>query len=344
MKRLFNFFSLCSLVCLVPIVAGAESAGDPAGIAIHNRIIFKIDDEHVVTTLDVIHKLNVLFHTTYPQLADSLSARSQYYTAMWPMVLESVIDECLMEADARAKKIEVDPTIVNQEIEEMFAGDPSPFLHLFDMSLEDLFRVVHRLLLSQRIMGMMVRSKALMRVTPGKIREYYQELTAAALRTKIWKYRVLTIKSSTDALAYQIASKLCIRLNETKSWDRDRLHALVLSQGGQLICSDEFTRDDNELSDSHRIELEEVGYPQIICGEPKVRAAGVKVFVVLGQETQSIEPLDQVETQLKQSLFLKYGEELAVQYRDKLRARYGYEPALITALLSEGAPPLFSLL
>ena len=33
---------------------------DPTGLAIHDRVLFKIDEENVVTTLDVIQKLNIL--------------------------------------------------------------------------------------------------------------------------------------------------------------------------------------------------------------------------------------------------------------------------------------------
>ncbi|SPN74161.1 hypothetical protein C10C_1030 [Chlamydia serpentis] len=317
---------------------------NPAGLAIHDRILFKVDEENVVTTLDVIHKLNLLFYNSYPHLIDSFSARSQYYTAMWPVVLESVIDEFLMVADAKEKKISTDPTSVNQEIEEMFGRDLSPLYAHFEMTANDIFNVIDRTLTAQRVMGMMVRSKVMLKVTPGKIREYYKQLEEEASKKIIWKYRVLTVKANTESLASQIADKVRARLNEGKNWDKDRLSALVVSQGGQLVCSDEFSRENSELSESHKQELDAIGYPEEFCGLPKAHKSGYKLYMLLDKATGSVESLDLMEPKIKQHLFALEAESVEKQYKDKLRKRYGYDASMITKLLSEEAPPLFSLL
>ncbi|WP_100934092.1 hypothetical protein [Candidatus Chlamydia corallus] len=317
---------------------------DPSGLAIHDRVLFKVNEESVVTTLDVIHKLNLLFYNSYPHLIDSFPARSQYYTAMWPVVLESVIDEFLMVADAKEKRIATDPTSVNQEIEEMFGRDLSPLYAYFEMTANDIFNVIDRTLTAQRVMGMMVRSKVMLKVTPGKIREYYQQLEEEASRKVIWKYRVLTIKANTESLASQIADKVRARLNEAKSWDKDRLTALVISRGGQLIASEEFSRENSELSESHKQELGMIGYPKELCGFPKAHKSGYKLYMLLDKTSGSIEPLDVMEPKIKQHLFALEAESVEKQYKDKLRKRYGYDASMIAKLLSKEAPPLFSLL
>ncbi|AFS20426.1 hypothetical protein B598_0337 [Chlamydia psittaci GR9] len=359
-NKTFSVFSLVGLVCLPGCLLGYEGSlptnqreypyhnekilEEPAGIAIHDRVLFKIDDDTVVTTLDVIQKLNLLFASSYPQLLESYPARSQYYTAMWPVVLESVIDEFLMVADAKAKKIQVDPTTVNQEIEAMFGRDLSFFYVHFDMTPEDIFKVVHRTLIAQRVMGMMVRSKVMLKVTPGKIREHYNQLAEEAAKTKLWKYRVVTIKAATESLSSQIADKICARLNETQSWNKERLSALALSQGGQFVCSEEFIRNDKELSDAHKMELSSVNYPLAICSQPKAHKSGHKLYVLLEKSTLPMQPLEEIETQIKQTLFMHYAETIESQYKRKLRARYGFDSSMIAKLLSEEAPPLFSLL
>ncbi|EPP35937.1 hypothetical protein [Chlamydia avium] len=320
------------------------SPEDPSGIAIHDRVLFKIDENTVVTTLDVIRKLNLLFASSYPHLLDSFSARSQYYTSMWPIVLESVIDEFLMVADAKSKKIFIDPTTVNQEIEAMFGRDLSSFYLYFDMTPEDIFNVVHRTLVSQRVLGMMVRSKVMLKVTPGKIREHYNALAEEASKTSVWKYRVITVKASTESLASQIADKVCSQLNETRTWNKERLYSLVLSQGGQLMYSEEFVRNDKELSDSHKNELLSVDYPQCICGQPKLYKSGYKIHVLLDKSPMVMQPLEELETQIKQTLFMNYAVEIEAQYKEKLRSRYGFDSSIIATLLSQEAPPLFSLL
>lgn len=317
---------------------------DPTGLAIHDRVLFKVDEENVVTTLDVIQKLNILFYTSYPHLIDSYPARSQYYSAMWPVVLESILDEFLMYADAKEKKLDVDPTTVNQEIEEILGRDLTPFYSHFDMTPEDIVKVIERTLTAQRVMGMMVRSKAMLKVTPGKIKEAYDKLAREAEKRFVWKYRVLTIKAATESLASSIAEKVSTRLNETKCWDKERLLSLVLSQGGQFTCSDEFCRNDDELSESHKQELLEVAYPEKWCGLPKASKSGYKLFVLVDKSVGSVAPLEELEAQIKQRLFASAAVELEKQYKEKLRARYGFDASIIAKLLSEEAPPLFSLL
>ncbi|ANH78221.1 hypothetical protein [Candidatus Chlamydia sanziniae] len=325
-------------------VFDSKKEADPSGLVIHNRVLFKVNEDLVVTTLDVIQKLNLLFYTSYPHLIDSFPARSQYYTTMWPVVVESVIDEFLMVADAKVKKIGIDPTIVNQEIEEIFGRDLSSFYVHFDMTPEDIFKVMERTLTAQRVVGMMVRSKAMLKITPGKIREHYNQLSEEAAQTPVWKYRVVTLKANTESLASQIADKVFTRLNETKTWDKERLSALVLSQGGQMVCSEEFCRKEQELSKSHRIALEEISYPDKLCSLPRAHKSGFKIYVLLDKSIASIESLDVMEPRIKQHLFVMEAEGLEKRYKEKLRNRYGYDASMIAKLLSEEAPPLLSLL
>ncbi|MBQ8498241.1 hypothetical protein [Chlamydia sp.] len=339
-------------VILSGIASGYEGASFSSGsveqslseVAIHNRVLFKVDEDTVVTTLDVIHKLNILFYSTCPQLIDSVSARSQYYAAMWPVVLEAVINEFLMAADAKAKKIFIDPTSVNQEIESMFGRDLSPFFKIFDMTPEDVFNVVHRIMVAQRIEGMMVRSRVMLKVTPGMVRTYYQKLAEEAAQITQWTYRVLTIKAGSEFLANKIAGKVQERLNEGAAWDKERLTAMVLSQGGQLICSEEFFREDAQLSVAHKQALEEIPFPEERCGKAIEHASGLKLFVLFNRSTKTLEPLEKIEPQLKQQLMMALAEEEEANYKGKLHARYGFDPSVITKLLAADAPQLFSLL
>lgn len=315
-----------------------------SGIAIHDRILFKINEEQVITTLDVIRKLNLLFYSSYPHLVHSFAARSQYYATMWPVVLESVIDEFLMAADAAEKKITVDPTVINQEIEEMFGNDLSALCAHFDMTPQDVFDVMSRTLVAQKAMSMMVRSKVMLKVTPVRIREHYQKLVEEAAKTHVWKYRVLKVSCASESLALQIANKVQTRLNQTRSWDKERLTAYVLSLGGSLHCSDEMVRNDHEISDAHRAALENVSYPAFMCGQPQEHKSDYRLFVILDRSTKTVKPLDEMETQIKHQLFALDAQQVETQYREKLRSRYGYNSSMIAQLLSEEAPPLFSLL
>ncbi len=322
----------------------SASSWNPTDLIVHDRVIMKVNEENVLTALDVIHKLNVIFYSTYPHLADSLPARSQFYEKMWPSILELSIDEFLMCEDARSKKITVDRTMVKEEIEEMFGGDLTPFAIHFDMTPEHIFSVVHRSLVSQRMVSMMVRSKALLQVTPSMVRDYYTKLAAEAANTLIWKYQVLTVKATNESQAEKIAQKVMDRINETRFLDKDRLSALVLSQGGRLTVSEEFSRSSKELSTAHEKVLSAI--PQgAICGAPVPHRDGAcKVFARWDVSTAQIAPISELENGIKSTLVREKYLTIEKAYKDKLRNRYGYDPKEIAKLFNAEASTLFSLL
>ncbi len=357
MRRSLVCIPFLAFACFSSVVMGVDTLSfmdaegnvskehkEPAGFAVHNRVLFKVDEETVVTTLDVIHRLNVLFYTSYPQLLDTLSARLQYYTAMWPVVLESAIDEAMMVADAKVKHISIDPTSVNQEIESAFGKDLSRFCDLCEMTPQDVFNVVHRSLTAQRVLGMMVQSKVMLKVTPGKIKEYYNQLAEEAANTVVWNYKILTVKASSDPVASKIAERVQSRLQESPNIDEDRLSALALSLGGTISCSEVFSRSEKDLSDAHRQELSSIAYPETVCSFPKKHSSGYKLFVVVDKTTQTIGSLEDLQQQIRQTLFVSYLKDIEAQYKSRLRTRYGCSDTLVSQLLSEKAPPLFSLL
>ncbi|WP_213319096.1 hypothetical protein [Chlamydiifrater volucris] len=323
---------------------GTPSSWNPTDLIVHDRVIMKVNEERVLTVLDVIHKLNVIFYSAYPNLADSLPARSQFYEKMWPSVLELAVDEFLMCEDAHAKKIHVDRTMVKEEIEEMFGGDLTPFAIHFDMTPEHVFSVVHRSLVSQRMVSMMIRSKALLQVTPSMVRDYYLKLAEEAANTLVWKYRVLTVKAANESQAEKIAQKVVDRINETRSIDKERLSALVLSQGGRLTLSEEFSRSSKELSAAHEKIL--VAVPEgAICGAPVPHRDGAcKVFAKLDVSAAKIAPISELENGIKSTLVREKYLCIEKNYKDKLRSRYGYDPKEIAKLFNAEASSLFSLL
>ncbi|CRH89351.1 Uncharacterised protein [Chlamydia trachomatis] len=70
----------------------------------------------------------------------------------------------------------------------------------------------------------------------------------------------------------------------------------------------------------------------------------MKLFVLFNRATKTLDPLDKMEAQLKQQLMMEFAAEEEANYKNKLHARYGFDPATITKLLAEDAPQLFSLL
>lgn len=337
---------LCSNIVSADIGALDQNQKTATALAVHNRVLLKIDNDLVVTTLDVIHKLNLMFYTSYPHLVDSLEARSHFYKTMWPMVLEAVIDEFLMYADAKSKKINVDPTMVKQEIETMLGHDLMPLYTLFEMTEKDIYTLMHRMLVAQRASSMMVRSKVMLKVTPEIIKARYAEMVQESLNVSIWKYKILTIKAKTDFLSQQISNKVTSRVEDNQEIRQDRLLALVASLGGELTISEEVVRVDHELSDAHKGVLSSItlNNGMIGCASKHHKEGVYKVFVLLDKNHPEVKPLSEIEPQIKASLMQVHIEAIDKDYREKIRERFGFNPDVISQLLSESAPPLFSLL
>lgn len=328
-----------------PRRGAAQDASGIRGLGLHNRVILQIDDEHILTLMDVVHRMNLIFYTSYPDHIGSTEARYQFYQANFPMLLEGVIDEFLMEADARSKKITVDATTVKEEIEELLGEKVLDMCARFDMSYEDIFRVVERMLLSQKMSGMMVRSKVMLQVTPQQIKDYYAKLVEEAQRTYTWKYCVLTVKSSLT-MGAQIAERITERVLEMRSFDKDRVQAFATSLGGSVSISEEYVRTDRELSRSHRKVLENVLYTGgVSCSSPQVHSSGDwKIFVLLDKVAMQVEPLASLENRIKGALLQDKLIAVDKQYKEQLRQRFGYDEVVIAQLLSKEEPSLFSLL
>lgn len=304
-----------------------EAPVDPAGMIVHNHVILKVKDK-VMTLMDVIHKMNILFFTYYEPLIDSVSARMQFYDSMWQTAFEATVDEFLMATDADEKKIRIESTDVKQEIIRIFGDKLTTFTDAFEMTYNDVYLTVFRMLISHKMMSLMVRSKASLSVTPKAVKERYAKFIANSSEEVNWRYSVLKIHACDSRSAFQLAEKIINRLNDSKVWDKERVKAIALASGGQVSFSDEFLRKDCDISDYHRQALCSIDKNRMV-GDPVAYKDSYRLFVLHAKEICKPQSFASLENSLKKSLI---EEKLVVfdkEYREKLRYRYGYDITML---------------
>ena len=108
MKRKFSLLlslvlPLTSFAVDMPLDMAPPISQNGEDVEIENRILLKVNKK-AISVLDIVRKMDLLFYRQYPELISQSSARLQFYMASWQKVLQMVIDEELMIADARREK------------------------------------------------------------------------------------------------------------------------------------------------------------------------------------------------------------------------------------------------
>ena len=103
----FSLFSFIFLLFspLFLIAAPITGHSEPK-ISINNRILARVNGKPL-TTYDLVKKMDLAFYKQYPQYASSNMARFQFYQQGWSYVLDDLITEELILADAKESHIEV---------------------------------------------------------------------------------------------------------------------------------------------------------------------------------------------------------------------------------------------
>ena len=206
--KLFTFVAFLLFGTCLLSAAGQRPGNklEEPKIFINNRVLAIINGKPI-TTYDLVKKMDLSFYKQYPEYASSNQARFQFYQQVWKYILDDLINEELVLADAKESKIEVSSGDVRQEIEQQFGPNIIENLDKAGMTLDEAFKVVQAELVLQRTIGARVNVKAMRIVTPAKIRAAYDEYISNPENRRLtkWQYRVVTIKDrdikKTEALS-----------------------------------------------------------------------------------------------------------------------------------------------
>lgn len=335
MKFKFLIPALLSFSTCFAAMPGKEMRFDqnlPENIVINNRILLKINGTPV-TVMDVVKKMDMLFYRQYPDLSNSTLARYQFYTAAWRSILGAVVDEALIETDAKEKNIEITDGEVREELEKLFGPDVVLNLDKAEMSLEEAFKLLKTELIVQRMNAIMVRSKAMTEVPPMRVKELYEKKLTDNPPQNKWVYQILSVRGDDREKVAQEAFRL---INEQKM-PFEAIVQQLQSETANLSISEEYSREEGSLSLAHKAILSTLSSGA--CSVPSEREGVTRLFCLKQFEEGHPSSFNEQANQLRQELVQEASARLNKAYREKLRNYYGLTDAYLNAMVPQDLEP-----
>jgi len=270
----------------------------------------------------------VTFYQHYPQLADSIQARYQFYETSWRRVLMEMIDHELILTDAADKEVKLSDAEVREEIDHRFGPNVMTTLSEIGIPYDEAWKMVKDEMIVTRMNWWFVQSKAMIAVTPQIIRQGYRLYLKENPARKEWKYRVLTFRGDDESVANEF-----YQLIETNKVDIEGIPNL-LEQCNEnhpfckVTLSNEFVATDAELSESHRMSLSAIephGFSSPVSQVSRDRQKVTRIFYLAEKTEIPIPTFEQMSIQIKNELLQKKSMEMSTVYLNKLRKHYRFD-------------------
>lgn len=203
-------FLLLLLTVASPLCTFADapnfSTQNNGQLIVNNRILARVNGK-TISVIDVMKKMDVFLSRAYPHLVDSPVARFQFFSSNWRQTLEQMIDNELMIADAEQMELKVSDGDVRETLQERFGPNVMSNLDRLGMTYEEAWDIIRTEVIVQRMNWYRIHSKAIQTVNPQDIKTAYKDYVEQNPPETKWVYQVLSIRSSDEKAAVEIASK-----------------------------------------------------------------------------------------------------------------------------------------
>lgn len=326
--------SLFLITSIAPSLEAAPSSfifnsNVPTHIEVNNRILANVNGKPI-SVYDVMKKMDMIFFRQYPQYADNVEAKFQFYTVNWKYTLRDLIDKELILTDAEEIKLQVSNGDIRQEMETTFGPNIIANLDKVGMTYEEAQEIIKDDQTIRRMMNVRVNMKAIHKVTPQAIRSLYEEFSKENIRIPEWDYYVISIQDKDSTKAAHSAYLLHHLITEEQV-PIDQIQARAAAKGileptTRLNVSNKFHHNEKEVSDSYREILSSMipnTYTQPFVH--KARKGDQKIFRIFMIESMvpgGMIPFYEVENKLIEQLRNKIFEEESDAYLDRLRKHF----------------------
>lgn len=310
-------------------------------IAIENRVLLKINGK-AITLMDIVRKMDLLFYRQYPEMSSSDVARFQFYSNSWEPILQMVIDEELMLADAEEKKIPITDGEIRQEMEGLFGPQVVLTLDKLHLTFEEAFELIRRELIVQKVTSAFVRSRAVSDVTPAAIRLAYQKMIEGPVPEDSYVYQYITVRGENDTLCKEVAEAIYQEAKEEKT----DVKSIVARKNKYSSCtvtlSDSFERKVEDISLVHLRAIKHLQSGDV--SEPLLQKSRTdrpyyRLFVLQEFRKGEHPALSEVEVQLKQKLLQEAYALHNEKYRAKLREYYDISNEYLASFIPAECKP-----
>lgn len=338
-------FSTCEAAKSDSLILGSGSA-DPK-LVVNNRILVKVNGK-VISVIDLMKKMDMLFYKQFPQYATSLPARCQFYLANWKSVLNEIIDKELILADAEEAKLVVSQGDVREEMESLFGPNIHINLDKAGLSFSEASKMVLDDISMRRMLYFRVQSKAISRVTPQAIRKFYDEVAKDNIRDNEWVYNVITIRHKDATKAAETANSVYRILTDDKAPLADLAAKLQevepkTPKSPTVTVSEEFQTNEKELSDSYKkilVDLSADSYSLPISQKSRAdNSTVVRLFYLKKMTPGGVIPYSELADRIKGRLIDDEINKETEVYLTKLRQQYHVQDAQMQEIVSSDFQP-----
>jgi len=304
---------------------------EPQHIEVNNRILAKVNGKGI-SVIDVMKKMDMVFYREFPEYAEIVPARFQFYTMHWKDVLKQLVDKELVLADVEEAKIPVSNGDVRQEMETLFGPDMIVNLDKAGLSFDEAFKMVQGDISIRRMMFAKVNAKAIRGVTPQSIHEAYEEYAKNNVRSHEWDYYVISIRDPEEKDGAETANTIYRLLAVENVPFKDFKEQFVKTGVGKnsaVNVSEELRHKDLEVSEAFKeilFKMQPGTYSQPTVQKSRRDRSTVWRIFFLKQIIQGgMVPFEEVEDQLKDNLIESAVDKETDVYFVKLRERFSVE-------------------
>lgn len=321
-----------SLLSVIPLAAAPSWMApqeEALELQINNKILAQVNGK-AISAIDVMKKMDMIFYRQYPEYVESKSARFQFYQASWKVVLDNLIDNELIKADAAEMKVEVTVSEVRKELEANFGPNIISNLDRIDMTLDEAESILKDDLTIRKMMGYKVNGRAFTSIGPNQIREAYEEWAKENRTPELWKYRVVTVRDS-DKEAGQVVAKRVAKLLKEKGVAVEEVkeraqEEKALFGSTTLTVSEEFATPVGDIAANYKEALDALStgeFSDPVAQVSRSDASTVyRIFYLAGKSEEKLPTLSEVENQIKNMLLSKAIEKEGNQYTTYLRNHF----------------------
>jgi hypothetical protein len=353
-------FKLIAALTILPLavrgLAGSQEAALSRGqeprlhIEVNNRVL-ACPNKKPISVLDLMRRLDVIFLQQYPELADSTAARFRFYQSGWRVVLETLIDEELILADAEEREVTVNEADIHQDLESSFGPDVVRTLDQLGITYDEAREMAKREITVDRMKGGMIGARVYNSVNPAMVEAAYRKFIAEATSQDEWHYRVLSVRHPDRQKALQAANvaeelirdSALIDLESIARQLTDKRQRGEIDARTQVSVSELEKRTLASLASSHRDVIE--GLKKGAVSEPVGQVSRVdrcmayRIFHLVDFVPKPPPSFREVEDQLRNQLMNDIYRDEYDKYVNRLRFLHGVTEDYLAQMVPKDFQP-----
>jgi hypothetical protein len=298
-------------------------------LSIHNRILANIAGK-AVSVRDVQKQIELMFMERFPEFRNSAEARFQFYQVNWEAALNAVLDRELMLADARKMQMPVSKTDIKDEMERTFGPKVLVTLANLGMTYSEAEEAMEEEILIRRAQYLRVKIPAQESITPGRLKEAYQDYLAYFDAEATWTYRIASFRNGNsealEALGQKAYEKLCAGKCSFDGLSEVLARDLSDQDGPRCSVSSPYQQKESSISDAYLEGLAGIQGMQFSAPISQVnRRDGqtvVRIFQLIGKEEALPETFASIVPQLESRLMTEALAEQGQKYSLRLREEF----------------------